>query len=396
VLGLGAQPGWAESGSEWTKYLHDLGSSGFTTENLITTANASALKLAPGWPVQGSGGRLVTQPVVANGLVYWGSWDGNEHATALPGSLASGWTTDLGADTSPGCNATNGVASTGDVASVTLAGQTSPRSVLFVGGGGTDTAGGGFAQLYALDALTGSVLWHTHLGPSPNNFIWSSPAVYTYTNSSGATVTSVYVGVASFGDCPLVQGQLVQLDATSGQIQHVFDVVPSGCTGAGVWGSPTIDQSDGSVYFATGNPGSCSSAEPYGEALVKLRASDLSVLGSWQIPSAERTSDGDFGAAPTLFSGTVTPGGALRSLVAVPNKNGTYYVFDRSQVGAGPVAKPHVAAGGDCPECGNGSISPSAWDGTTLYVAGGSTSIKGTSFAGSLRAFNPNNLTAPL
>jgi PQQ enzyme repeat len=380
---------------DWPKYLHDLGSSGFTTENLITRANASALRSATGWPVQGSG-RIVTQPVVANNLVYWGTWDGYEHATALPGSLASGWATDLGAATSSGCGSTNGVASTGAVASVTLAGQTSPRSVLFVGGGGTDAAGGGSAQLYALDALTGSVLWRTPLGPSPNNFMWSSPAVYTYTNSSGATVTSVYVGVASFGDCPLVQGRVVQVDATSGQVQHTFAVVPSGCTGGGVWGSPTIDQSDGSLYVATGNPGSCSSAQPYAEALVKLRASDLSVLGSWQIPGTEKTADGDFGAAPTLFSGTVSSGGALRSLVGVPNKNGVYYVFDRSQVSAGPVAKPHVAVAGDCPQCGKGSISPSAWDGTTLYVAGGNTTIKGTSYAGSLRAFDPNNLSTPL
>jgi len=179
--------------SDWPKYLHDLGSSGFTSENLITTANASALTSATGWPVQG-GGTITTQPVVANNLVYWGTWDGYEHATPLPGSVASGWATNLGRTSA--CGSAAGVASTGAVASVTLTGQTSPRSVLFVGGGGNNTAGGGYAQLYALDALTGSVLWHTPLGLSPNNFMWSSPAVYTYTNSSGATVTSVYVGVA--------------------------------------------------------------------------------------------------------------------------------------------------------------------------------------------------------
>src|SRR6516225_1326969 len=143
VLGLGAQPGWAASGSDWPKYLHDLGSSGFTTENLITAANASKLTSAAGWPMLG-GGKISTQPVVANNLVYWGTWDGIEHATPLPGSLASGWATNLGAATSStatGCSgSTIGVASTGAVATVTPTGQTSPRSVLFVGGGGTNTA----------------------------------------------------------------------------------------------------------------------------------------------------------------------------------------------------------------------------------------------------------------
>jgi hypothetical protein len=386
----------ATSSSDWPRYLYDLASSGSTTESLITPSNAASLRLAAGWPVKG-GGTISTQPVVANDLVYWGAWDGLEHATPVPGSSASGWATNLGQTSAAGCDPpTAGVASTGTVASVTLAGQTSPRSVLFVGGGGNNSTGGGSVQLYALDALTGAVLWHTALGSSPSRFPWSSPAVYTYTGSSGAQATSVYVGVASFGDCPLVQGQVVQLDAGSGQIQHTFNVVPNGCDGGGVWASPTIDQADGSLYVSTGNPGSCTSAEPYAEAMLKLRASDLSLVGYWQIPPSEQTPDGDFGAAATLFSGTVTSSGTQRSLVGVPNKNGTYYVFDRSSVGTGPVARLGIANPGDCPQCGMGSISPSAWDGTTLYVAGGSTTVKGTSYPGSLRAWNPNALNSPL
>jgi outer membrane protein assembly factor BamB len=267
---------------------------------------------------------------------------------------------------------------------------------LFVGGGGNDAAGGGLAKLYALDALTGVVIWQTALGTAPSTLIWSSPAVYTYPSSSGAMVTSVYVGVSSFDDCPLVKGEVVQVDAGSGQIQHVFNVVPSGCTGGSVWGSPTIDQSDGSLYVATGNPGSCASAQPYTEALVKLRASDLSLLSSWQLPSDERTSDDtDFGSTPTLFKGTVSPGGRFRSLVGVVNKNGIYYVFDRNAVSTGPVARLQVDVGGDCPSCGMGSIAPSAWDGSSLYVAGGNTTINGTSYPGSIRAWDPDNLSAP-
>src|SRR5438132_14405613 len=122
LLGVGAQPGWAASGSDWPKYLNDLGSSGFTNENLITTANASALRSATGYPVQG-GGAITTQPVVANSLVYWGTWDGFEHATPLPGSLASGWATNLGQTSVSGCG-TTGVARTGAVASVPPSGRT--------------------------------------------------------------------------------------------------------------------------------------------------------------------------------------------------------------------------------------------------------------------------------
>src|SRR5947209_4530160 len=106
--------------------------------------------------------------------------------------------------------------------------------------------------------------------------------------------------MASFGDCPLVQGQLIQMNASTGQVQHIFNVVPNGCTGGGVWGSPSIDAVNNTLYFATGNDGSCSTSEPYTTALVELSASDLSFRGSWQLPSSVRVIDSDFGSTPTL------------------------------------------------------------------------------------------------
>jgi hypothetical protein len=109
--------------------------------------------------------------------------------------------------------------------------------------------------------------------------------------------------------------------------------------------------------------------------VVAVRAADLSLIASWQIPPAQQVSDGDFGSTPTLFTATI--GGTLHTLVGVASKNRKYYAFERSAIGSGPVWQATVAAGGDCPQCGTGSISPSAWDGTTLYVAGGGTRISG-------------------
>ena len=216
---------------DWPTYLFDNGRSGFnSSETIINTTTAPHLKL--NW-THTAAGAISTQPVEANNLIYWGSWDaGNEHATNL--SNARVWTNQLGTTTDTSCNpASAGVASTSTVATI------NGRSMLFVGGGN--------AHFYALDALTGKIIWNTSLGSSPSHFIWSSPAVYK---------GSVYIGMASFGDCPLVQGQLVQLNASTGAIQHTYNVVPNGCTGGGVSGSPTIDQSTGNLYFATGNPGS--------------------------------------------------------------------------------------------------------------------------------------------
>ena len=78
-------------------------------------------------------------------------------------------------------------------------------------------------------------------------------------------------------------------------------------------------------------------------------------------------------------------------MVGVGNKNGIYYAFNRNQIHQGPIWEDAVAISGDCPQCGTGTISPSAFDGQTLYVAGGNTTINGASCAGGLRAVNPAN-----
>jgi outer membrane protein assembly factor BamB len=362
----------SSGGGVWPTYLEGNTRSGFNqAETTITVSSAPHLKLHWSYYVGGNFyvKSITTQPVEANGLIYWGSWDGNEHATNLSGVQV--WQKGIGYTFDSQCNNLVGVASTATVKTLSIGGTSTP--VLFVGGGN--------ATFYALNANTGATIWSTSLGSSPDHFIYSSPAFYK---------GSIYIGLSSFGDCPLVQGQLIKLNATTGAIQHIFSVVPSGCLGGGVWGSPTIDPSDNSVYFVTGNDGSCSKGEPYATSLVKVSASGLSYVSSWQVPASEQINDSDFGSTPTLFSATI--GGAQHLLVGVANKNGIYYAFDRSSVNTGPLWRANIATiGGGCgPDCGDGSISPSAWDGSALYVAGGQTTIGGVSCQGSVRALSPD------
>jgi outer membrane protein assembly factor BamB len=362
------QPTYAVSPGDWSGYMSDIGRSGFNgTETIINPTSAPSLKMH--WSLQASG-TTFSQPVVANGMVYWGSSDGYERATDLNGGLI--WQQNLGQTTwSCRTNTTTlGVISTATVTSLLINGTLT--SVVFVGGGDD--------HLYALDDSTGVVLWSTLLGaPLSNTFIWDSPVAYN---------NSVYIGTASIGDCPLIPGQLLRLDAVSGTIQNTFNVVPAGCKGGGIWGSPTIDQSDNSVYFTTGNSSShCATKASNAVALVKLNATDLSFISAWQVPTTEQGKDSDFGSTPTLFQATI--GSTLYQLVGAVNKNGTFYTFDRTNISNGPVWSSQIAVGGGCPECGQGSISPAAWDGTTLYIAGGKTTINGAICMGSLRALNP-------
>src|SRR4029077_2772942 len=134
--------------------------------------------------------------------------------------------------------------------------------------------------------------------------------------------------------------------------------------------------------------------EPYGQAVVKLSAADLRVQGHWQIPAGESVFDSDFGSTPTLFRGTVTPGGASRALVGVANKNGIYYVFDGPALDRGPVARLRIAPGGNPPTSGNGSISPSAFDGSRLYIGGGHITVDWRLYPGTISAYDPNHLRA--
>jgi len=360
---------------DWTTYLQGITRPGFNAaETIINPSTASSLSLL--WSVQSTGCQgspsgsttvISTQPIVVNelGSVFWGSWDGCEHATNLSGSPI--WATFIGQNSAPGCDPSPvGVASTATYA--VIEGGKTPAVLV----------GGGNATFYALNAETGAVVWKTSLGTPPNVFIWSSPAVYD---------GSVYIGVSSFGDCPLVQGKLVQMSANNGAIQHVFDVVPNGCVGGSIWSSPTIDAAAGTIYVTTGNGGRCSKAEPYGYAIVELSASTLAVLGHWQVPKSQRVEDSDFGSSPTLFQAKV--GGVIKEYVGASNKNGFYYAWERGNLGEGLVWKIRIATGGSCPECGSGSISPSAWDGSSLYAAGGNTVIEGVSCEGNLRSLNP-------
>ena len=362
------------SACDWTGYLGGNGRTGWNAgENKFTPAAAATLHQA--WKVADSGvpeSGVFSQPIVSKGVVYWGSFDGYERATNTSGHLV--WKTFLGHTdaTAKGCvdPSTLGIASTATVTTDVKVGTA--QSVLYVGGGNS--------KVYALNALTGAVLWSHSVGSNPDHFLYSSPAVYG---------NSVYIGVASFGDCPLVVGQLLQLNRTTGALQHAINLVPNGCVGAGVWGSPTIDTNAKTIYFTTGNSDpSCASPEPLGEAIVEVNASNLGLLGSWKVPPQQQQDDPDFGSTPTLFTRVVS--GKAQSLVGAINKNGIFYALKRGALASGPVWETRIAAGGGNPTTGSGDAASAAYDGTRLYVGGDATTIGTTSCAGSVNALNPS------
>lgn len=311
------------------------------------------------WTYQ-TGGTIAAKPAVANGTVYMGSWDGYEYALG-ESSGALDWRTNLGV-TDADCGGT--MYSQGITSSPWLQ-------------NGDAYLGGGDSNWYALDASNGNVLWDVPTGDNSiagGHYNWSSPIVWN---------DLAYVGIASFCDSPLVQGQLLQVNVNTKQIQNVFDVVPNGDVGGTIWTSPVIDPSTDTVFVTTGNR--TNDNDIYAQSIVALDAKSLAVKSYWTIPDSITTADLDWPTSPVLFQGSKG-----QHLVAAANKDGILYAFDSNDLNAGPIWQDQLAVSTGVNADDGGSFSNGVWDGQRLYWAGGQTTIDGTTYDGSIRAIDPD------
>jgi outer membrane protein assembly factor BamB len=362
VVGI-AIPGWAAtaapvaaaSATDWPMYLHDGSLDAASSETILSPTDAPNLR--PTWTFK-TGGVIAASATVVGGVAYVGSWDGFEYAlNAATGALI--WKTNLGITTAPACSPPSlGVSS---VAAVT---------------GGVVYVGGGDSNWYALNASTGAVLWTVPTGDNSaagGHYNWASPLIVG---------NSAYIGIASLGDCPLVQGQLLRVDLTSHLVVASVNFVPTGQVGGGVWTTPAIDTATNTVYVTTGTRNMAS--QTTSEAMVALDATTLAIKSYWQIPLSAANADSDWGDSPILFND-----GNNRPMVAGINKNGFLYAFDRTNLALGPIWSEQVAVGGICPTCGDASVASMAYAGGLLFVGGGNTTIGGNGYPGALRAINP-------
>src|SRR5437868_2274863 len=88
-----SRPAAHAAGGDWPTFLAGNERDGFNSAETIINPN-SAPNLQVRWTRQ-AGGPISAEPVEANGLIYWGSWDGVEHATN-PSTHTDVWTANLG------------------------------------------------------------------------------------------------------------------------------------------------------------------------------------------------------------------------------------------------------------------------------------------------------------
>jgi polyvinyl alcohol dehydrogenase (cytochrome) len=123
------------------------------------------------------------------------------------------------------------------------------------------------ANMYALNALTGSVLWQTKVD-SPNAVITGAPALAGGTLYVGTSSAEEGSAVNPRYECCKFRGSVTALDAKTGSIRWKTYTIPEapapttkspqgvqlwGPAGAAVWSSPTVDLQAKRVYVTTGD-----------------------------------------------------------------------------------------------------------------------------------------------
>jgi hypothetical protein len=102
------------------------------------------------------------------------------------------------------------------------------------------------------------------------------------------------------GDCPLVQGQLMQVNLSTHQVVNTLNIVPTGQVGGGIWTSPSVDPATNTIFATTGTENL--TTQGWAQAFLAIDASTLSAKSSWKLPESEAILDSDFSTSPTLFS----------------------------------------------------------------------------------------------
>lgn len=336
-------------GSNFPTYLFDgARDSNAGWQGPINSSNAALLGEV--WSFA-TGGSVWAQPIIVNGVVYVGSSDGYEYAVyASNGTFL--WKTFLGVDNAtPICGGSPGVTST---------------ATFF---GGTIYVNGGYPDFYALNASNGHIRWQLPVGGSNAGgfYLWASPLIYNH---------SAYVGIASQCDQPLVPAGLERISLTTHREIAYFNSSTPNPNGSSIWGSPSVNPQTNTIFVTTGNPYGTLTSK-YGESIVALNASTLSVITSWQIPRSQSFPDADFGVTPVLFNLSNGLGA-----VAAENKNGYLYTWYQSNLTL--VWESKIATeGGD-------HFSGAAADGRLFVVAHGVV-IGGVSYNSSISALNPDS-----
>jgi polyvinyl alcohol dehydrogenase (cytochrome) len=349
-------------GSSWLGWGADLSNTRFQPAEQAGLTRESVKKLKVKWAFGFPGGARSAQPVIFGGRLLIGGDKGVYSLDAKNGCIH--WIFK-------------------DAASV--------RAAVAVSDDGKRAMfGDSNADVFAVDAITGRLIWKTHVDPNPLATITGAPLlvkdrlfVPLSSGEEGSAINPYY-------ECCKFRGSMVALDVASGhQIWKTYAIpeVPKlvgknargvsiwGPSGAPIWASPTADLKRSLVYVATGNNYS-DPPESHSDAIIALAMNDGHVVWSRQLTTGDRWNlacmvridlancppdaggDFDFGAAPILAE---SPDG--RAIILAAQKSGFVYALDPEQKGR-VVWQRRLAQGGEL----GGLEWGGSWDRDRAYL----------------------------
>jgi alcohol dehydrogenase (cytochrome c) len=313
---------------DWTTHHGSVGGNRYTDARQIDKGNVA--RLAPRWvfPLPNVAGSVETTPLVVEGVMYVSS--ANEVWALDAGIGRQLWhyqrprTPGIAGNAAAGFN--RGVAVAGD------------RLFLL-----TDNT-----HLIALDRFTGELLWDTTMADWRQN----------YNGTSAPLVAGNLVIAGSAGGDEGVRGFVAAFEAATGQeAWRVWTVPNPGEPGADTWQGPQTEHRGGAswnigtydpqldlIYWPTGNPGLDYYGDDrlgdnlYTDSVLALEAKTGKMRWYFQFTPHD-VHDWDAQEPPVLVDTTWR--GQPRTLLIQANRNGFFYVFDRT-TGELLLAKPFL------------------------------------------------------
>jgi polyvinyl alcohol dehydrogenase (cytochrome) len=219
------------------------------------------------------------------------------------------------------------------------------------------------ANVYALDASDGTLLWTTRVEDHFLARITGSPTLHQHVLFVPVSSSEEWSAGSLTYPCCTFRGSVVALNANTGERLWKTYTIPQepvptevnsagtqlwAPAGAAVWNSPTVDAQRHAIYFGTGNSYTAPSSS-HSDSIMALDRDTGKILWDFQATpddsyvggcvgtgrtrsencSAEDKPDYDFGASPIL---RVLPDGR-RILIAAP-KSGTVFALDPDRAGA--------------------------------------------------------------
>ena len=301
----------------------------------IDAGNVSDLKLKWAFVYPGAL-RARSQPSIGYGAVYVGSQSGTVYAFDLETGCAR-WTFQASAEVRTG---------------IVLAAEDAEQPLAFFG----DI----LAKVYAVNALTGELVWSRRADDHPSATLTGTPAVVDGRLLVPVSSLEVVAAADPAYECCTFRGKLLNVEQATGETVWEHFSIPEAPketsrtaagtrvlspSGAPIWSSPAIDRQRNRVYVGTGENYS-TPADGNSDALLAIDLTTGERVWQWQStpedawnvacmmadnPNCppERGPDFDLGSSPILHT---KPDGS--QVISVGHKDGTVFGLDPDNAGA--------------------------------------------------------------